>query len=207
MVGSSSTRQLTPSAIEQGEQRRGCARPATGRAPARLDVVGAEAELGQQRPGLAERHAGARLEARRAASAAGERPGPGRARPTTTPGPNQRAPGDERELPSSAPSSVDLPRRSARGCHAVLPADLQVDGTEPEARRRSTTAPLEPGHDVAAARRRRQLELEAPALPRLVDRRRAGSSWRSVALTFAGLLLAAGDLALPDVLVGLAATS
>ena len=152
------------------------------------DVVGAEAELGQQRARLAHRPCPVRSwnVASTAASPANSAAAPGRAAPTSHARPEPAA----RRRPAAARragrrSSVVLPlplgpTMASRSCHADLEVDRARAGTCP----RSTTAPGRGG------RRRRRCGPPAPAPARAASPPtacrppRAGRAGRSVIFTF-----------------------
>ena len=180
LVGSSSTSRFTPRAWSTARVAR--VRSPGESEPAGRHLVGAQAELGEQRAGLGpRREAGGRRGTPRAAWS--RRRTPSRAwsiSPTTTPGPTQRTPAARGSRPSSAPSSVDLPEPLAPDHRqAVAPADLQRHGAERKPAlavaagrsttrlaSRATTSPLRPASAMLSRRSQPSQGLSTAVEPR-----------------------------------------
>ena len=170
-------------------------------------MLGAEAELGEQRPGVARERARSRPRSGRGAA-----PSPANAArawsssPTTTPGPSQRVARVERRAArASASSSVVLPLPfGAEDRDPLAVVDLEVDRAEREVAPPHDRA-REPGDDRAAAGRGRDLHAQVPAFPRLVDRVGLEPGERLVGdLGLGRDVLAAVAAEVADELVGLA---
>ena len=141
-------------------------------------VLGAQPELGEQRARLRSEQPGRGEE--RVEQRARRRRTPPRAwsiSPTTTPGPMYRSPDASGRRPSSARSSVVLPEPlGPTMATRSRPADLEVDRARAGTSPRSTTAPLEAQHHVAAAGARRRARSAGPSPPTASRPRRAASS-------------------------------
>ena len=140
--------------------RREAARTARVRSPgesvaAAHDVLGAEAELGQQRSRLASVRPVAAMNASSSVARRRSRAGAWSSSPTTHAGPSQRSPATSGRRPrSTSSSSVVLPAAvGADDRDALAPADLEVDRAEreraalapPRRSSRITTSPLRAG--------------------------------------------------------------
>ena len=180
LVGSSSTRQFTPCAAKRASTARVRSPGESVRARAQ-HVVGAEAELGEQRAGLGRRAARWRRGRRRAAT--GRRRTPARAwsiSPTTTPGPIHRSPATSGRRRAARGAAWSCPSRWGRRWRPARPTRSRGRPGRGGTRRARTTAPCEPHHHVAAPRRAAPPGTGAPSPPTASRPRRgarAPSRW------------------------------
>ena len=133
LVGSSRTRQLTPVAMSAPSWAR-LRSPGDSSWPARTEMVGTQAELGQQGPGLAQGQVGDGLEGRQHGLGAPE-PDAGLVHlPDLDARPDPATPRRQRDLAQQGSQQGGLARPvGPEDRHPVLPAHLQVDRTEAEA--------------------------------------------------------------------------
>ena len=178
-VGSSSTRQLTPRAANWASDAR-VRSPGRQRIGGAGHVLRAEPELREERrasptvsPVAATKASSSGVDRRRRARAWSSSP-------TMTPGPSHRSPASSGRRPSSGASSVVLPLPFAPTIATRSPYSTSRS-SGPSGSRRGDDRAREPGDDVAAAGRGRDLHAQVPALPRLVDRvaRAASRLWSS----------------------------